>query len=88
MDAIRTAADLKVGESMVLETVNPFSPLCSKLTQMGFLPNKTLRLLRTSWAGETMYIQLGTQFIALRRTEAAQLEAQVGAQLAAQFFTQ
>ena len=73
MREISTIADLLVGESAVLESVNQHSPLCSKLTQMGFLPNKTIELIRTSWNKDTFYLQIGVQYMALRREEAAQL---------------
>jgi ferrous iron transport protein A len=69
---IKTLAMLSIGEIGIIEDVVP-SELSSKLVQMGFLPGKKVAILRTTFTGTPLYLQLGEQYIALRREEAALL---------------
>ncbi len=69
---VKTAAMLNIGEIGIIEDVVN-SELSSKLVQMGFLPGKKIVILRTTLTGTPLYMQLGEQYIALRREEAALL---------------
>lgn len=69
---IKTAAELKMGEVATILSIKP-TELSIKLIQMGFLPQKKIRLVRTTITGNPLYIQLGEQYIALRKEEAALL---------------
>jgi len=67
---IKTLDTLPIGQTAIIDAIAP-SQLSSKLAQMGFLPNKKVTILRKTIFGNSLYLQLGEQFIALRQEEAA-----------------
>lgn len=60
---------LKPGEKGTIKLLSE-SPISTKLLEMGFLPGKEIRLLRTGLGGCPLYVDLQGSYIALRKEEA------------------
>lgn len=60
---------LKPGEKGIIQSLDE-SVIASKLLEMGFLPGKEIRLVRTALGGSPLYLDVQGNFIALRKDEA------------------
>ncbi|MDZ4846335.1 MAG: FeoA domain-containing protein [Chitinophagales bacterium] len=60
---------LKPGKTGIIHSLKE-SHISPKLLEMGFLPGKEIRLLRTAPGGSPLYLDLQGHFIALRKDEA------------------
>ncbi len=68
--SLKTASDLKEGETgMILSYGN--DRIAGKLLSMGFIPGKTLRLVRKSPFGGGLYLKMEENVIAVRENEAS-----------------
>lgn len=70
---MRTIVDLKVGESGYVKSFGDIKCACKLLT-LGLLPSTKVMVLRKSLFGQTYYIKMDKQYLALRKTEAATIE--------------
>ena len=64
---------LKPGEKAVIKSLKD-SRITAKLLEMGFLPGKTIRLLREAPGGNPLYFDLEGHYVALRKEEAEHLQ--------------
>ncbi|GIV32815.1 MAG: hypothetical protein KatS3mg031_0350 [Chitinophagales bacterium] len=60
---------LKPGQTGIIRSLHE-SHLSARLIEMGFLPGRKLRLIRTAPGGCPLYFELHGQYIALRSDEA------------------
>ena len=60
---------LKPGETGIIHSLKE-SVISSKLTELGFLPGKEIRLVRRALGGSPLYFDLRGHYVALRTEEA------------------
>lgn len=68
-----TIYDLKVGQSAIIKQFFDLDATC-KLISMGFIPNARIEVVRKVPFGGALYIKVDNQFIAMRRSEAQNVE--------------
>lgn len=64
-----TVADLKVGETCIVENV-PLHNIPLKLLEMGCLPGKELELLQIAPLKDPLYIKVNGSYLAIRKETA------------------
>ena len=67
------ASELKVGESGAIARISDDNMAC-KLLAMGVLPGKKVTLVRRAGWGDTLYLRVASHTLALRLSEAKQVE--------------
>ena len=65
----RSVADLKKGESAVISSFSS-NDMAAKLHTLGLKPNEIVEMVRLSPLGQSLYLKINGQFIALRKEEA------------------
>lgn len=68
---------LKPGEKGIIRSLEE-SQISPKLLEMGFLPGKEIRLMRTAPGGSPLYLDVQGHYIALRREEAQAIVLKCG----------
>jgi ferrous iron transport protein A len=69
---VKIATQLSFGEQGVIDHLS-HSPISLKLLEMGCLPGKSIRVLRAAPLGSPLYMEVGSQCLALREEEAADI---------------
>ena len=67
----KTLCDLSLGESGVIESIRPDSPICDRLMQLGFLSGERVCRGYTDGKAFLSAYRIGNTWIALRRTDAS-----------------
>lgn len=70
---MRNLSQLAIGESAMIVQVKDMQLGC-KLITMGFVPGNSVKVVRKAPFGKTLYIKSGTHSIALRKSEAQNIE--------------
>jgi Fe2+ transport system protein FeoA len=70
---MRNLSQLAIGESAMIVQVKDMQLGC-KLITMGFVPGNSVYIVRKTPFGHALYIKSGTHSIALRKSEAQNIE--------------
>ncbi|PIW70060.1 MAG: ferrous iron transport protein A [Ignavibacteriales bacterium CG12_big_fil_rev_8_21_14_0_65_30_8] len=67
---MKTAADLKHGEKVIINCVNSKHPSAKRLLEVGFTPGQEIELVNRSTFNDPIAISIRGTVIALRRSDA------------------
>lgn len=67
---MRTAAELKFGEKVIIDDLDQTNPCFRRLLEVGFTPGQEIQLINTSAFNDPMAFAVRGTLIAIRKTEA------------------
>jgi ferrous iron transport protein A len=67
---MKTAAELKFGEKVVIDDVDTSHPSSRRILEVGFTPGQEIELINTSAFNDPMAFSVRGTLIAIRRNEA------------------
>ena len=65
---------LKPGEAGRIKDINGEADMCQRLTAIGFLPESEVSVVRVAPLGDPMTVELGSQQISIRKSQACGIE--------------
>ena len=71
---MRTLAQLAVGESATVATVNDSDEISIRLMEMGLIPGTELRVLGVAPLGDPLEIEVRGYRLSIRKSEAARVQ--------------
>lgn len=73
---MKTLSDITIGERAKVTAVNGNNPITRRLMEMGIVPGALVRMIKSAPFGDPLEIRVRGYHLAIRRSEADQIEVQ------------
>jgi ferrous iron transport protein A len=73
---MKTLSDVPMGENAKVTAVKGNNPITRRLMEMGIVPGASVRLIKSAPFGDPLEIRVRGYHLAIRRSEAEQIEVQ------------